>query len=141
MLVPEASACEAEHNQPKQGCDLDKDISQDTFVPSFINKALQTSLVQMPKLVLAELKTVIEQKKKKELKISEGINISDRLIQNHQHNAYLSKRKAYVALEYQREQIITKYKLKEIKTEIKLKEQQEKKQLAEHLEQEKKKRG
>lgn len=68
----------------------------------------------MSKQVLAELKTVIEQKEK-ELKISEGMNISDRLIQNHQHNAYLSKRKAYAALEYQREQIIKKNKLKEIK--------------------------
>lgn len=92
----------------------------------------------MPKSVLAELKTVIEQKEK-ELKICERMNISDRLIQNHQHNAYLSKRKAYAALEYQREQIRKKNKLKEIKKEIKLKEQQEKKQLAEHLEQEKRK--
>ncbi|CAI5648990.1 unnamed protein product [Oreochromis niloticus] len=63
--------------------------ANDRHGPNF-NKALQTSSVQMPNKVLAELKKFRAQKEK-ELKIREGMNISDILIQNNQHNDILRK--------------------------------------------------
>ncbi|CAI5689964.1 unnamed protein product [Oreochromis niloticus] len=100
------------------------------------NKALQTSSVQMPNKVLADLKKFRAQKEK-QLKISEGINVSDILIQNHEHNANLSKLKTYEVLREQRLQIGRENNLKEAQKELELKEKQGEKPLVEHLEHEK----
>ncbi|XP_025766967.1 trichohyalin-like [Oreochromis niloticus] len=93
------------------------------------NKALQTSSVQMPNKVLADLKF----RAQKELKFREEMNMSDILIQNHQHNANLRTLKTYEVLREQREQIRRKNNLKEVQKEIELKEQREEKPLVEHL--------